>query len=42
MLGPQHPPINARNAKQFKRGEYVPVSEGKQNTIKQQESNHVT
>lgn len=35
MLSPQHSPINDRNAKQFKRGEYAPISEGKQNKIKQ-------
>lgn len=35
MLSPQHSPINDRNAKQFKRGKYAPMSEGKQNKIKQ-------
>lgn len=35
MLSPQHSPINDRNAKQFKRGEYAPVSEEKQNSKNQ-------
>lgn len=41
MLSPQHSPINEWNAKQFKLGKCAPVSEGKQNKIKQQESNYV-